>query len=326
MTHFFKLIRIQNLLIVAATQYLMRFAIIQPILSVYNYQTAEGEFKFVLQMSELDFFILVFATVCLTAAGYVINDYFDTKTDSLNRPKKVVVGRKISRRSAMALHIVLNAIGVIGGFYASWKVGHPKFGFIFVLAAGILWYYSTTYKRQFLVGNVIVALLTAMVPLMVILFEMPVLNKAYSDFLLANDLTFNAIFNWVLAFSFFAFVTTLLREIVKDVEDFEGDSAYGRNTLPIVMGVFYTKITVLVITVGTLAGLTYIYYNYLRGYNLVFWYFIIGVILPFILLIIKLILAKDKKDYRIASGLIKIIMLLGILFSLVAAYIYMYKY
>jgi len=326
MKPFLKLIRIQNLLIVAATQYLMRFAIIQPILSVYNYQTANGEFKFTLQMSELDFLILVIATVCLTAAGYVINDYFDTKTDNLNRPNTVVVGRKISRRSAMALHIVLNAVGAIGGFYASWKVGHPKFGFIFVLAAGILWYYSTTYKRQFLIGNLIVALLTAMVPLMVILFEMPVLNKAYSDFLIANNLTFNSIFNWVLAFSFFAFITTLIREIIKDVEDFEGDSAYGRNTLPIVMGVFYTKITVLVLTIGTLAGLSYIYYNYLRGFNLVFWYYIIGMISPFLFLIFKLIVAKTKKDYAFISGLIKIIMLLGILFSLVAAYIYLYKY
>ncbi|NJO93104.1 MAG: UbiA family prenyltransferase [Chloroflexia bacterium] len=148
----------------------MRFAIIDAILGFYN-KSSDGEFDFVLQMSEFDFFILMLATVCLTAAGYVINDYFDTKTDSLNRPKTVIVGKSISRRSAMAIHIVLNAIGVIGGFYASWKVGHPKFGFIFVLAAGILWYYSTTYKRQFLVGNLIVSLLTAMVPLMVILLK-----------------------------------------------------------------------------------------------------------------------------------------------------------
>ena len=204
MISFLKLIRLPNLLIVAGTQYLMRFAIIGSILGFYN-KSANGAFEFMLQMSELDFFILVLATVCLTAAGYVINDYFDTKTDSLNRPKTVIVGTKISRRSAMALHIVLNAVGVIGGFYASWKIGHPKFGFIFAIAAGILWYYSTTYKRQFLIGNLIVAILTAMVPLMVVLFEIPVLNKAYSATLLEYEHNFNSIFNWVIAFSFFAF-------------------------------------------------------------------------------------------------------------------------
>ncbi len=325
MISFLKLIRLPNLLIVAGTQYLMRFAIIGAILGFYN-KSSEGEFDFVLQMSEFDFFILVLATVCLTAAGYVINDYFDTKTDSLNRPKTVVVGKSISRRSAMAIHIVLNAIGVIGGFYASWKVGHPKFGFIFVLAAGILWYYSTTYKRQFLIGNLIVALLTAMVPLMVILFEIPVLNKAYSDILIRYDQTFNSIFNWVIAFSFFAFFTTLIREIIKDAEDFEGDNAYGRKSLPIVLGVTYTKIIIIALTLITIAALVYIFIIYLISSKLTMWYLIIAQLLPFIFLIIKVITAKNKKDYSIASLLMKFIMLFGVLYSLVAGYIFLYTF
>jgi 4-hydroxybenzoate polyprenyltransferase len=325
MIAFLKLIRLPNLLIVAGTQYLMRFAIIDAILGFYN-KTSDGEFDFVLQMSEFDFFILVLATVCLTAAGYVINDYFDTKTDSLNRPKTVVVGKSISRRSAMAIHIVLNAIGVIGGFYASWKVGHPKFGFIFVLAAGILWYYSTTYKRQFLIGNMIVALLTAMVPLIVILFEIPVLNRAYSDILIKYDQTFNSIFNWVVAFSFFAFFTTLIREIIKDAEDFEGDNAYGRKSLPIVLGVTYTKIIIIALTLITITALVYIFIMYLMSSKLTLWYLIIAQLLPFIFLIIKVITAKNKKDYSLASLLMKFIMLFGVLYSLVAGYIFLYTF
>ncbi len=325
MLAFLKLIRLPNLLIVAATQYLMRFAIIGAILGFYN-NGAEGEFEFVLQMSEFNFFILVLATVCLTAAGYVINDYFDTKTDRLNRPGTVIVGNTISRRSAMALHIVLNTIGVIGGFYASWKIGHPKFGFIFVLVAGILWYYSTTYKRQFLIGNLIVAILTALVPLMVILFEIPVLNKAYYDILIKYDHNFNSITNWVIAFSFFAFFTTLIREIIKDVEDFEGDTAYGRKTLPIVLGVFYTKIIIIGLITTTLAALIYIYIQYLQGSHLTLVYLVIVQLIPFIALIIKIIRAKNKKDYWFASLLMKFIMLFGILYSLVAAYIFLHTF
>ncbi len=312
-----KLIRVQNLLIVAATQYLMRFAIIRPILMV-------NDFK--LQLSEFDFFILVFSTICLTAAGYVINDYFDTKTDSFNKPKKVVVGRSISRRGAMALHIVLNVMGVIGGFYVSYVIGHLKFGFIFILVTGILWYYSTTYKRQFLIGNILVSILTALVPLMVILFEMPVLYKEYSDFLIANNTNLNSVLYWVLAFSFFAFVTTLIREIIKDTEDFEGDSAYGRNTLPIVLGINYTKLIILVLILSMIGSLVLIYIRYLQGSIITFWYLIVVQVIPFIYLIYRIIKADSKKDYHFASGLMKVIMLCGLLYSLVAAYIFTYTF
>jgi 4-hydroxybenzoate polyprenyltransferase len=312
-----KLIRVQNLLIVVATQYLMRFAIIRPILLVNDFR---------LQFHEIDFLILVLSTVCLTAAGYVINDYFDTKTDAFNKPEKVVVGRTISRRSAMALHVVLNGIGIIGGFYVSYVIGHIKFGFIFILITGVLWYYSTTYKRQFLIGNLLVAILTAMVPLMVILFELPMLNREYSDILIANNTNLNHVLYWVLAFSFFAFATTLIREIIKDTEDFEGDSAYGRNTLPIVLGINYTKLILLVLILATLGTFGLIYIKYLQGSAITLLYLLIVQVVPFIYLIYRIITANSKKDYHFASGFLKIIMLGGLLYSLIAAYIFLYTF
>jgi 4-hydroxybenzoate polyprenyltransferase len=317
---FFKLIRIHNLLIVAATQYLMRYAIIWTILQTRYSIYLKLPTPFQLQVTNFDFFILVLATVCLTAGGYVINDYFDTKTDTLNRPNTVVVGKIIYRRSAMAIHIVLNVIAVLGGFYVSYKIGHYKFGFIFILVSGVLWYYSTTYKRQFLIGNLIVSLLTGLVPLMVILFEIPVLNEAYSDILMQYGISFYLLFYWVLAFSFFAFITNLIREIIKDIEDYEGDSAYGRNTLPIVLGVLPSKIIISILSSITITSFIIIYLKYLSGSQLTMWYLIIGQILPFLLLIIRVITAKTKKHYHIASGLMKIIMLIGLLYSLVAAY------
>jgi len=309
----FKLIRIQNLLIVAVTQYLMRFAIIRPIITLKHFE---------LQLSELDFLILVLSTICLTAAGYVINDYFDTKTDAFNRPERVIVDKHISRRSAMALHVVLNTIGVLGGFYVSYKIGHVKFGFIFILITGILWYYSTTYKRQFLLGNLLVALLTAMVPLMVVLYELPLLNEEYREILIAQNDNLKVIIYWILAFSFFAFITTLIREIIKDTEDYEGDSAFGRNTLPILLGVNYTKLIVLILILGTLASLIIVYIRGGLQSPISFWYLLIMQVLPFIYLIYRIIKANAKKDYHFASIFIKLIMLGGLLFSVVAAYMY----
>ncbi len=314
MTAFLKLIRIQNLLIVAATQYLMRFAIISPILKVNNFS---------LQMSEFDFFVLVLSTVFLTAAGYVINDYFDTRTDSMNRPDEVVVGKSIERRTAMTLHVVLNILGIIGGFYVSYKIGLYQLGVIFIIVSGLLWYYSTSYKRQFLIGNLLVALLTALVPLMAILYEMPLLNKAYKEILIANHANFNHIFFWVAGFSFFAFITTLAREIIKDTEDFEGDNAYGRNTLPIILGIRWTKIIVISLLIITISALITVYFKYLESSVATLLYGLLTLIIPITIEIYLIIQADDKSDYRFASNLLKFIMLAGILYSIVACCIFM---
>ena len=310
---FLKLIRIQNLLIVAATQYLMRFAIILPILKLNNFS---------LQMSEFNFLILVLSTVFLTAAGYVINDYFDTRTDNLNRPDEVVVGKSIPRRSAMTIHLIFNILGIIGGFYVSYKIGLYQLGIIFIIVSGLLWYYSTTYKRQFLIGNLLVALLTAIVPLMSILYEMPLLNKEYKEILIANSANFNHIFFWVLGFSFFAFITTLTREIIKDTEDFEGDSVYGRNTVPIVLGIKWTKVIIISLLFFTIIALVFIYLKFLTGSLSTLLYGIVAVIIPVLIEIYLIIKADNKNDYRIASLILKFIMLAGILYSLVACWIF----
>ncbi len=309
---YLKLIRYQNLLIIAVTQYLMRWSIIYPILKVNNFH---------LQFSEFNFFLLVLSTIFLAAAGYVINDYFDRKTDLLNRPDNVIVGTVIKRRVAMILHIVMNIIGIGLGIYISFSIGIYKLGFIYIIVAGILWYYSTSYKRHFLTGNIIVALLTALVPLMVVLYEIPLLNKEYREILLEYNANFNNILVWVAGFSFFAFITTLIREIIKDIEDFEGDNAFDRNTLPIMLGIFYTKIVVTVLIFVAIFSLCFIYFKYLND-TITFLYFLIALLLPLFFLIYKIIQSKNKTHYHFASNLTKFIMLTGLLYSMVANYIF----
>lgn len=317
-----KLVRFPNLLIIAATQYAMRYLVMAPLLPSKT---------FTLQFGNLQFSLLVLSTIFIAAAGYIINDYFDTQADMINKPARVVVGVKIGRRVAMNLHAMLNIIGIGLGIYLSFYIKLPILSIVFLLATGLLWFYSTNYKRQFLIGNLSVALLTGLVPLMVILFEIPLLNREYGQVMLRNEASFNYIIAWVGGFSFFAFLTTLIREVIKDTEDFEGDMAYGMKTLPIILGTLWTKIVVVVLIAFTLFTLLFLLFKYIffsvepADYiSLV--YFIVLLALPLTALALQMMLARDKKDFHRASTLIKLIMLSGILYSVMVFYLVTFRY
>ena len=312
-----RLIRFNNLLIIALTQYIMRYCIIAPFLKINNFN---------LQLSDFHFFLLVFSTILIAASGYVINDYFDTGTDMLNRPDKVVIDKHISRRYAMLMHLVMSFAGVGIGVYLSFFINVPGLSVIFILAAGLLWFYSTNYKRQFLIGNILVSVMTAFVPILVILFEMPLLNETYGTIMVQNGANFNYIFFWVLGFGIFAFITSLLREIIKDSEDFEGDTAYGMNTLPIVAGTKITKTVLISLICICIFLLTWVLLEYiLLNTDFVDYisagYFLIFLFTPLTILLIKIITAKSKKDYYISSQLTKLIMVCGVLYSFIVRYI-----
>ena len=153
--------------------FLMRYGIIESLLYAKSLELGLNN-HLVLQLSFSDFILLIMATGLITSAGYIINDYFDRKTDMINKPYKVIVGRFIKRRIAMVLHSVFNILGIIAGTYISYKNGLKFMSIIYIIASGILWFYSTNYKKQIIVGNLIVALLTAMIPMLVILYEIPV--------------------------------------------------------------------------------------------------------------------------------------------------------
>ena len=316
-TALIKLVRLPNLLIIVGTQYAMRYLLIEPLLPSSGFS---------LQMGKLHFALLVISTVFIAAAGYIINDYFDTRPDWINKPGRVVVGVSISRRAAMILHTVFNIIGVGIGVYLSFYIEMPVLSLIYIITTGLLWFYSTTYKRQFLVGNITVAFLTALVPLMVILFELPLLNREYGKILLQYSANLNYIFMWVAGFSIFAFITTLIREIIKDTEDFEGDMAYGMRTIPIVLGVRTTKIILATLIIGSVVLLLYVLIGFImfsgeKPDYISMIYFISFLVLPFLILLTLILLARNKKDYHLASVLIKIIMLLGVMYAAVVYYI-----
>jgi 4-hydroxybenzoate polyprenyltransferase len=324
---FFRLIRLPNLLIIAFTQYMVRWCLLYPGLQAleqhvghYCLELPSEGLHF--QISDFDFFMLCLSTVMIAAAGYIINDYFDVKIDRINKPSQIVIDKSIKRRVAMGAHVVINILAFIIGVWLSWKYNFFYFGsFVFGISIILLWFYSTNFKRMFLAGNLTVAFLTGMVPLLVALFELPLQIRANSHcFYLANT-NLNMLFVLVLIFSLFAFIVTLLREIIKDIEDVEGDRENGCTTLPVTFGPDRSKQIVAFLALIVMALLTLIQIRqYNAGDTYSFWYFTVFLQLPFALLAWRLFSAQDKKHYTYAGGFTKMIMLSGI------CYLFLYRH
>lgn len=275
---------------------------------------------FELQLTEGQFFLLVLSTVMIAAAGYIINDYFDIKIDKVNKPEHVVIDKGVKRRVAMGAHTVINFLAIGIALYVAFVVGFWKLAILqFICAAG-LWFYSTNFKRMFLVGNFVIALFTALVPLVVGVYELLLCYKHYYP--IDNTIDFTNIWRWVLGLSFFAFITTLLREMIKDMEDYEGDKEFGCYTMPIAIGIKSSKIVVVVLSLFTMACLAYLQYLQFELTDfLSVGYFAIALQLPFVFLIYKTITATHKKQFRIAGNTAKLIMLMGVSYLFIVYYL-----
>ena len=307
MAPFLKLIRFPNLLIIAFTQYMMRYAVILPVVRLHGVD---------FQLSGFTFFCLVFSTVCTAAAGYAINDYFDVKTDKINRPGKVVVGRAINRHKTVMAHGILCAAGILLGGYVTWSAEIPELVLVYIMVAGMLWLYSFTYKRQLLIGNIIVALFSALVPMMALL-DIPPIYKSYGSFFLEQDANLNFSVFWILGVAVFAFLTTLSHEIIKDAEAFEGDATYGCRSLPIVMGDRFTKCTIIGINTIIVVLIVFVYQFFLRQlfgfFSLL--YLLLLLIFPIVFISWKVHQATTSNDYRQASNWMIWVLLSGIFYS-----------
>lgn len=317
MKAFFNLIRWQNLIMVILTMILIRYAVLAPLVSKIGVIMITGsgeEIPMTLQFPWYDFLLLVIATVSITAGGYVINDYFDIKTDIINKGK-VIVGTKIPRRSAIMWHSLFNICGVAAGFYISYKAGYIWLGTLFLITSGLLYFYSASYKRQFLIGNIVVAFLTAMVPMLVVFYEWPALYKYYTLYAISLP-EINIIIYWVGGFALFAFLSNLIREIIKDIEDFEGDLAYGRNTIPVVIGVMSAKVVSILLIIMTIIFLYLVWHLFVND-TFTLLYISVAIVLPLLFVIYKLVISREKKQIHSASNFMKIVMVSGLLYSLV---------
>jgi len=316
MKEFLRLIRWQNLIIVILTMVLMRYFVLEPLLGRITVTILNGTGEHIpmtLQCPLHCFILLVAATVFITAGGYVINDYFDIKTDLINRGQ-VIVGTKIPRRQAMMWHNIFNIAGVAAGIYVSWRAGFLWLGFLFLLVSGLLYFYSASYKRQFLLGNIIVALLTAMVPLLVVTYEWPYVYKYYNTNALGVP-PLGFLFYWTGGFALFAFITTLTREIIKDIEDYEGDQAYGRNTLPVTLGLKTSRVIVIALILITITSIYLIWAIFISD-KITLLYLSLLIVLPLLYTIYLISLGRNRKQIHSASSIMKVVMLTGIIYSL----------
>ena len=289
----------------------MRYCIIQPIFIRYYID---------LEFPTLLFMLLVLTVVLIAAAGYMINDYFDVKTDLVNRPDKVIIGKHIKASKVYLAYFVINFIALGISFYLSVSVGVTSMTFLFPLAMGLLWFYSTTYKRLLLTGNILVSIIVAGVPLLVALYEMPLIHVKYLHYPLAYSILLKIIAGWCGTYALFAFIVNLIRELVKDIEDFEGDIAFGRTTLPIAFGLKTSKIVVATLIAVTIAIIEVVFIYLLEPNKLdmiTFAYFHLLLIIPLLIAAILIFMANQKKHYTIISLIIKLVMVSGLLYAIV---------
>ncbi|MGQ9848205.1 MAG: geranylgeranylglycerol-phosphate geranylgeranyltransferase [Bacteroidales bacterium] len=299
------LIRYKNLLIIALTMYAIRYGIIYPFLHNIAYD---------IQFDEIHFILLVIATVSIAGAGYAINDYFDVRSDFTNHPESVLVGIKIPRRTAMTINNLLNFIGIVLGFYVAYRIHLTKLGFLFVVISGLLWFYSFYFKKMLLWGNIIVATFAALVPLMPVLFEIPLWKNLITPQRPPVEAkTISVIFFFALGYSYFAFLLTLMREIIKDMEDMQGDMELKRNTLPLYYGISKSKLIVYALSLVCILSIVFVYIIFLKDpYSII--YFTLAIIIPLVYLMYKLSKAQAQKEFFIISQRLKWVMFAGILF------------
>lgn len=232
------------------------------------------------------FWALAVSTILVAAGGYVINDYYDVKIDLINKPDRVVVGKSMRRRYALLFHTALTVFGIALGGWIDWKVGVMNF-----FSGFILWWYSNSLKRQPFVGNVAVAALTGL-----------------SVYIVA--LQFDPFNKLIITYSIFSFFVTLLREIIKDMEDLKGDNSFGCKTLPIVWGIRKSKAFIYLLVVLHLSFIGWLNLTYS---GLPHWMLAVFIVLPITTLVIALYVADTIKDYYRLSQYCKWILILGVL-------------
>jgi 4-hydroxybenzoate polyprenyltransferase len=317
MKGFFLLIRPINLLIIALTMYSVR-------LFVLTYEKFY-RVKYIGENGEnLDFFLLVFSTVLIAAAGNVINDYFDVQADRINKPKRVIIGKYINRRWAILSHTLLNIIAFGIAIYLSVKYHTFWYVFIHLLSMNALWLYSLFLKKKPLIGNFLIAGLTALVPILcgvhfyvygkIFIQDGPVYHSLFEYWF--NSLMDNGNVIWL--FAFFAFVNNFAREIIKDVEDIEGDTVVSAKTLPIMYGVKTAKIWIVTLLIIPIIFFSILFFFHQRKLDFDVWHHVqifVPVLLSLIMDFIAIILtirSDSKSGFLKADQWVKYAMVSGV--------------
>ncbi len=300
---FLRLIRSLNLFFIVLTQALFYYCIFP-----FLFRNLDYEPELIVQPKY--FWLLVLSSVLIAAAGYVINDYFDLKIDLVNKPEKLVVDKFIKRRWTILWHWILSFLGMLVSFYISWKLNNWAIGIANAGCVFLLLVYSTTFKKKLLIGNLIISLLTSWVILVLLVVEWrfpanagPGLQEAMGR-----------LFKVSILYGSFAFIISLVREVVKDIEDMDGDLRHNATTMPVVWGVNVSKMFAAVWLVVLIAAIVILqfYVSQYRWWWSILYSFLL-IIIPLINILVLLYRAVTKTDFHYISNSIKFVMFTGIL-------------
>ena len=292
----YTMLRVPNLLIIALTFLLLRYLIFLPVYGTFLITPGTGT---------LHYLLMITSTILIAAAGYISNDYFDVVTDKVNKPAKQYIGIQITAGMALSTSILFSFFALIPGIWLSILLQSWLPALLLLTALAVAWWYALSLKRSLLWGNIAVAAMSAGTIAMTWIIE----NQSSH----VPDEPFRIITGIITAVSLFAFLLSLLREIVKDIEDMEGDKLINCKSLPIVKGIPFTKTILRFLTVVTLLFLiiAQVYLVQFSRIIAVVW-LMIFVEIPLMYFIRSLTNAKTKTDYHRLSTLLKWIMLGGI--------------
>lgn len=245
MIQFLRLTRPINLVITAITMYglgsYLEFALAS--------KAAEG-------IKSFNFFLLVFSTVLIAAAGNVINDYFDIRADRINKPDRLIIGIHVKKRWAIISHWMMNFAAFGIAVYLSWRYQSFWYLFIHLLSINLLWGYSMYFKRKVIIGNIIIAALTALVPVLVAIYFHLQIGKTVG-IVFPYSASIDIIWTNAMLFGGFAFLLNLVRELVKDIQDIPGDKVLRARTIPIIYGVKSSKFICYFLLIAALVSAAY---------------------------------------------------------------------
>lgn len=294
MLSFLKIIRPVNLLFIAITELLIRYSF---------YHTVNASYI----LSDFGYILGVIATLCIAGAGNIINDIYDVEADRINKPGKILIGRKLSEKKATYLFITLNIIGVGIGFYLANSIGRPGFSAILIVISALLYIYSSYLKHIAIIGNIVISLLVALVVILPPVFDLlPAITPQ-------NRETQSLVFSILLDYAVFAFLINLLREIIKDEQDINGDHHAGIQTLPILIGIRRTNTVVFALGVFVSALTLYFTYTYLFRNTAAVLYVLALIMGPLLYFLTNILGAKKKKEFGRLSLILKLILFFGLI-------------
>ena len=224
LNNIFKIIRWKNLVIISLSQIFIKFFFID----------------FFIQKDQLlneNFVILLIVTILIAASGYIVNDIYDYNLDQINKPEKVVLGKFLKSRDAIKIYMLFNSLAIMLSFFLCIKIKQEIYILVFLLIIYCLWLYSKKLKKYKIIGNILIAFFISLSILNVPLFS-------YKN-ILSDDRFF--VFLIISIFSVLAFLINVKREIIKDIEDIEGDKINKVKSLPIIFGTKKSKLVTIII-------------------------------------------------------------------------------